>query len=207
MSEFQNGVPPERRPQTKNEWGILVILSFFFVLFLVLELAREFSVAKLSVPFFLLSWVVLLVIHELGHAIVARLAGWRVKLICIGTGKILFRLTIFDMPIEFRAIPLSGFVLPEATDNRFPRLKNFFIYAAGPGIEILCVVLLVAVFGSSALLQRTPDVFLIAVQSFCVAALLGVFMNLLPFAHDTKDGPAASDGLGMILCWRKPPAN
>lgn len=207
MSEFQNGAPPERPPRTKNEWGILVILSFFFVLFLILELAREFSVAKLSVPFFLSSWVVLLIIHEFGHAIMARLVGWRVKLISIGTGKIILELAILGMPVEFRAIPLSGFVQPEAVNNQFPRLKQFLIFAAGPGIELLCVGLIVAIFGSSSLLQRTSDVTMIAVQSFCVAALLGVFMNLLPFSHETKDGRAWSDGLGMILCWGKPSKN
>ncbi|MDF1823680.1 MAG: M50 family metallopeptidase [Verrucomicrobiales bacterium] len=203
MSEFQNGGPPEQAPRTGNEWGILVILSFFFVLFLVLELAREFSTAKLSVPFFLLSWGLLLVIHEFGHALMARFVGWRVKLISIGTGRIVSRLMLAGMPLEFRAIPLSGFVIPEAVDDRLPDLKQFLIFAAGPGAELICVGLMVAVFGSEVLLKRTPDVFLIAIQSFCVAALLGVFMNLLPFSHETKGGRGWSDGLGMILCWRK----
>ncbi len=57
MNENETGRQPvpDRAPQTPNEWGILVIISFFFALFLVLELAREFTVAKLSVPFFLIS--------------------------------------------------------------------------------------------------------------------------------------------------------
>ena len=68
-------VPPDRAPQTPNEWGVLVLLSFFFALFIFLELAQDFSVAKLSVPFFLISWVILLILHEFGHALMAKMLG------------------------------------------------------------------------------------------------------------------------------------
>ncbi len=57
-------------------------------LFLVIELAQEFTVQKLSVPFFLLSWVVLLLLHEGGHALMAWILGWRVERICIGAGRV-----------------------------------------------------------------------------------------------------------------------
>lgn len=196
--------PPERSPETKNEWGILVILSFFFGLFLVLELARDFTPAKLSVPFFLVSWAVLLVAHELGHAAMARMLGMRVTLISLGFGRVRARAIWFGIPVEFRTVPLSGFVLPKHRDLIAPRLKQFLVFAAGPGIELLLVAVLAGVFGTDNLLQRTPDAGIIAVQSFCVAGLLGIVLNLLPIPHQTESGTAWSDGLGMILCWRLP---
>lgn len=131
--------PPDRPPGTPNEWGVLVILSFFFGLFLLLELAREFEVAKLSVPFFLIAWVFLLVLHEFGHALAARFLGWRVERISIGSGMVRYERSILGMPVEFRTLPLSGFVLPRPVDLTAPRLKQFLIYAAGPGIELLTV--------------------------------------------------------------------
>lgn len=193
---------PDRSPQTPNEWGLLVVLSFFFGLFLVLELAQEFRMEKLSVPFFLLSWVVLLVLHEFGHALMARLLGWRVERISIGTGKIRWERLFLGMPVEFRTLPLSGFVLPRPVDLTAPRLKQCLIYAAGPGIELLAVVLLAWLVGTDRLLAASAHPGMIAMQSFCVAAIFGAGFNLIPLSHRTGGGTAWSDGLGMILCWR-----
>lgn len=196
--------PPGRPPRTKNEWGILVILSFFFLLFLVLELASRFTVAKLSVPFFFLSWTLLLVIHELGHAAAAKLLGWKVEAISIGLGRQIATFSLRSCRVDLRLIPLAGFVVPRPRNLICPRLKYFLIFAAGPGIELLLVGLLVLGFGSAELLSRTESVALIAVQSFCVAALWGALFNLVPFPHRSEEGTSWSDGLGMILCWRLP---
>ena len=204
MSPFEEGEPPDQKPKTGNEWGILVIISFFFSLMLGLELAENFTVKKLSVPFFLFSWVILLVIHEFGHALMARVLGWKVILVSIGTGQVRARKMILGMPVEFRTIPLSGFASPRATDLIAPRLKQCLIYAAGPGVEILCVLVLGFLLGFDKLLSPSYSVGIIAAQSFCVAALLGVVINLIPFPHQTENGVAWSDGLGMILCWKLP---
>jgi hypothetical protein len=193
--------PPDRSPQTPNEWGILVILSFFFGLFLVIELAQEFTVQKLSVPFFLLSWVVLLLLHEGGHALMAWLLGWRVERICIGSGQVRHQRKLCGVPVEFRTIPLSGFVVPRPVDLRAARLKLSLIYAAGPGIELLAVVLLAGLLGTDRLLGPSGSPAMIAVQSFSVAALFGAGLNLIPLPHATADGKAWSDGLGMIAAW------
>jgi len=196
--------PPDRGPKSKNEWGVLLVISFFFALLIVLELARDFTPAKWSVPFFLASWVVLLVLHEFGHALAAWALGWKVQLISIGTGKVRATITVHGVPIEFRTIPLSGFVLPKPTDLVSPQLKQFVIYASGPGIELITVAIALGVFGWDGLLQRTTDIGIIAVQSYCIAAVFGAGMNLIPFSHKTADGTAWSDGLGMLLCWKIP---
>jgi len=206
MNEKPTGplIPPDRAPQTPNEWGVLVIFSFFFALFIFLELAQDFSVAKLSAPFFLISWVILLVLHEFGHALMAKMLGWQILLVSIGHGLVRARIAVLGTPVEFRTLPLSGFVLPRPTDLVAPRLKQFLIYAAGPGIELAAVAVIVALIGPDTLLRRTPEVGLIAAQSFCVAAIFGALFNLIPFPHRTAEGTAWSDGLGMILCWRIP---
>lgn len=169
------------------------------------EIAHNFQVAKLSLPFFLISWVLLLVIHEFGHAFMARAVGWKVDLISLGFGKVRKKGYIWGMQLEFRTIPLSGFVRPRPLDGIAPRLKNFLIYAAGPGVEILLVGFIAWLIGPSTLLQHTNSIFLIAIQSFCIAALFGAFFNLLPLPHRNDDGSQSwSDGLGMILCWTLP---
>ena len=193
--------PPDRPPQTANEWGILVILSGFFGLFLLVDLAQGFTVQKLSVPFFFLSWVILLLVHEAGHAMMAGILGWRVERICIGTGRVRYRRVCCGVPIEFRTIPLSGFVVPRPIELRAARLKLCLIYAAGPGIELLAVAVLGWLLGPDTLLRASSSPAMIAAQSFSVAALLGAGLNLIPLSHSTQQGAAWSDGLGMIAAW------
>tara|TARA_R110000850_G_scaffold10259_11_gene36848 strand:+ start:469 stop:1131 length:663 start_codon:yes stop_codon:yes gene_type:complete len=204
MRKLEPGKMPDRPPSTPNEWGIVIILSFFFGVLICLELFSDYTPAKLSLPFFLASWVILLVIHEAGHALMAILLGWRVSLISIGTGKIRLRVTLLDIPVEIRTIPLSGFVRPQPTDLVAPRLKQFCIFAAGPGIELLLAALLITAVGADNLLERSNNISLIAIQSFIVATVFGSVINLIPFPIRTETGTSWSDGLGMILCWRLP---
>lgn len=195
---------PERPPRTRNEWGVVAILSFFFAALLVAELARNFEPAKLSVPFFLLSWALLLAVHELAHAAAAAAVGWRIDRISIGIGRVVVRLRLGDTAIEFRLIPLAGFVLPRPTDLVAPRAKQFLIFAAGPGSELLLVAIVVLLVGLDPLTRRTEAIPMIATQSFCVAALWGALFNLIPFPVRDREGSSWSDGLGMIRCWSLP---
>ena len=141
--------------------------------------------------------------HEFGHALMARAVGWKVDLISLGFGEVRSRKQILGMPVEFRTFPISGFVLPRPGDLIAPRLKEFLIYAAGPGIELLAVALIALVIGPENLKSTSDSIPMIAVQSFCVAALAGAIMNLIPISFQTGHGLSASDGLGMILCWSR----
>ena len=201
MSKFKDDKIPDRPPQSKAEVMALVLVSLFFGGMFLASIIKDFSVFKVSIGFFLASWVVLLVLHEFGHALMARALGWSVSKVCIGTGKIVRRSVIFGMPTEFRAIPLSGYAVPCPTDLIQPRLKQFLIYAAGPGIELVAVGFIAAILGPDTLLRLQPNLLIIGLQSFCVAALFGAFINLIPLPIETDRGKAASDGLGMILAW------
>ncbi|MEM7697885.1 MAG: site-2 protease family protein [Verrucomicrobiota bacterium] len=196
--------PPDKPPRSKNEWGILIILSFFFCLLLIADLLQDFSPAKWSLPFFLISWVLLLFIHEFAHAAMARWLGWGVDHVCIGAGKLRASCRIFGMRTDFRTIPLSGYMVPIVGDLRWPQGKQSLIYAAGPGSELLLVGLLVSLLGPEAMLSRTEEIWLIAIQAFSVAALLGALLNLIPFSTKGPDGRAMSDGLGILVSWKIP---
>ncbi len=195
---------PDRPPQTPNEWGLVVVLSFFFLLFLALDVVQDFTATKLGIPFFFVSWVFLLVIHEAGHAMMARLLNWRVERVCIGAGKVRYEREIVGMKVEFRTIPLSGFVTPRPRNLDFPRLKHFLIFAAGPGIELVLVAGIVILIGRETMLTPSESLAIIAAQSFCVAALYGAITSLIPLPHSTSGGVAWSDGLGMLMCWGIP---
>lgn len=197
--------PETRRPANGAEIAAIVLVSVAFAAMLLASLIEDFSIYHWSILFFILSWVALLVIHEFGHALMARLLGWKVDLVSIGAGKLLSKRKILGATVEFRSIPLSGFVLPRPRNLSFPRLKSFFIYAAGPGIEWLLVLLILGTLGSETLFQLQPQLALIAAQSFCAAAVFGIFINLVPLPMTSDTGQTAcTDGLGMILCWTRP---
>lgn len=203
MSEFLDGKTPDRPPRNRTEIATLAMFGLFFGGMLLADLLEDFSVFKLSIPVFIISWVVLLVIHEFGHALMAKALGWRVELVSIGTGKIIARKRILGMPTEFRAVPLSGFALPRPADLIHPRMKNFLIYGAGPGSELAIVAVIWWWVGHERFFGLEPDFRLIALQSFSAAATLGALINLIPFPHQMDEGGKAwSDGLGMIMSWR-----
>ena len=59
-----------------------------------LELLRELTIAKLSVPFIVAAYAPLLVLHEAGHALAAWLVGARVCKVVIGMGRPLWRFRV-----------------------------------------------------------------------------------------------------------------
>ena len=207
MPDFFDGPPPDRKPTTANEKAAVALIALTFVIFIAIEIVTDFSPQKLSAPFFLISWVILLVIHEFGHALMARAVGWHVELISLGFGALRAQRTILGIPVEIRTIPISGFILPRPADLIAPRLKEFLVYAAGPGVELLAVAVIALVIGPGDLTTLTDSIPTIAVQSFCVAALAGAILNLIPISFQSEHGRSASDGLGMILCWARPDAH
>ncbi|MEM8955221.1 MAG: M50 family metallopeptidase [Verrucomicrobiota bacterium] len=197
-------------PLTRAQRDVYLFFLLTFLALVTIGVIDDFTPGKLAAPFFILSWAILLVVHELGHALMARALGWRVDLISLGFGKVRHTFRWWKMPVEIRTIPFSGFVIPRPLNLTLPKLKNCLIYAAGPGIEILLVLILLAILGTETMLTRTDSIPIIAAQAFSVAALTGALLNLIPISHNRSDDPAnpspgnPSDGLGMILAWFLP---
>ncbi len=201
--------PPDSNSSSKDPGFERDILLFFWLVFggmLAFGIIDNFEPAKLGILFYLISWAILLVIHEFGHALMARFLNWRVELISIGFGKVVRKTRIWGMPLEFRSVPISGYVLPVPGDMDSPKTKNFLIYAAGPGIELFLVVLITGLFGWDNVFSRSPELWHIATQAFCLAALVGIITNVVPLViKDQESGDDQwTDGLGMIRCWQLP---
>ena len=192
----------EDRPLKKDEKiAVAVMLTLFIGAMSVEILSNDFRPSKLSAFFVPLFWIPLVAIHEAGHAIVAHLCGWRVKRVVIGFGRIVKTFKVGSTPVHLRSVPIEGYVLPQPRDLKSPRLKNTLIYAAGPGIEAVLVLAIYLAVGHERLLTHTQSIPIVAAQSFCVAALMGVIINLIP--HWTSKGDW-SDGMGIIQSWRLP---
>ena len=189
---------PQRGPQTPGEKLFVRLLVMAIASFLLAELAQDFTPAKLSVLFFFLFWCPLLVLHEAGHALMAWSLGWSVEQIVIGMGEPLKRFKLGKVPVEWRMVPIEGFVRCRPRNLERPRLKNALVYFAGPGIELLLAALILLLVGQR-LLQPSNAVWVIAVQALAAASVASGVINLIPFSAETPDRKIVNDGLGILL--------
>jgi hypothetical protein len=188
--------PAPRLPISGGERFFVLILALGFIALLVADLARGFSVNKLSVLFVLLFWGPLLVLHELGHALAARSVGWHVTEVVIGFGRELHRFRIGSTRVRIRALPVEGYVVPSPNSTQRARGKQAWIYFAGPFTELVLLGVLGWLLGWATPVP-SDSVSRIALSSLAVAAALGVLCTLIPY----RSGGNPSDGLGIILSW------
>jgi hypothetical protein len=195
--------PPEREAEGWERWFTTIVLAMFLGL-IAAEILRDFKPEKLSAIFIPLFWMPLVALHEAGHAIVARFCGWEVERLVVGYGKLMRRFSIGRTRVELRQFPIEGFVLPFPKNLSSPRIKQTLIYAAGPGIELLLVLAIYLVFGGDVLLSPSSNIGVIALQSLCVSALMGVIINLVPHWTTSGGGKSWSDGMGVLMSHKLP---
>jgi len=201
--------PAPRLPVSSGERTFVVVISLGFVGLLGADLAQSFSPNKLAVLFVLLFWVPLLVLHEFAHALAARSVGWHVSEIVIGFGRELVRFQLGQTRVRVRAMPLEGYVVPSPDRVEGARVKQAWVYAAGPLSQGLVLLGVGSVLGWQWPAPGDP-LGRIALESLAVAAALGALCTLVPYASRGH----ASDGLGLLaslfvspdtfrqrLCW------
>lgn len=185
---------------SRGERWILAVLALGIFGLFAAEIARDYDAKKLSALFIFLWWWPLLLIHELGHAVCARLFGFPVTGVVVGFGRVIWAGEVRGVYVELRVFPLEGFT--STYSPRGARLKNAAVYFAGPGVELAAAALALAVLGPARMFARSEAVGVIALQSLALAAVIGAGFNLIPH-HGRAGGfgqgrPIASDGLGIL---------
>ncbi len=191
----------DKETTSKGEKIFIFVISFAFLFMITMEIMSNYEPKKLSALLFVIFWIPLLFIHEFGHAITAKLLGWRVNRIVIGFGKVLIHTRLLGAPMEIRSIPLEGFVQIAPKTVTLARFKHALIYFAGPGIELLAFFIITTMLGGfDQMFIVTNDYTRITLQSFAFAALAGAVLNLIPLGITTADGSTPNDGMGILLC-------
>ena len=187
-------IPAGRRPLTRTEARISAIIGAVFAVMMLAVVFEDYTPRRLSILFLVLFWIPMLVLHEFGHALMARLLGWQVREIVIGFGRDVWQWRIGETHIRIKRAPIEGYVLPAPLGPSRMRLKSMLIYAAGPGAELLLLGTLLILFGWDNVFNDSDEIFDVALQSLAVVILIGAAFNLVPFYTDG----AVSDGMGII---------
>ncbi|MCA9608889.1 MAG: site-2 protease family protein [Myxococcales bacterium] len=195
---------PDRPPEGNERW---MLLGAFLVALgaLIAIVVEDYEPVKLAPVFMLLSWFPLIAWHELGHAVVARLVGWRVDAIVVGFGGVAFAFEVGSIRCAIKMYPLGGYVTPRPRSTDGIRWKSALVYAAGPLAELLLVGVVALVLGPDTLLTRTDAIGVIALQAVAIAASLGVVFNLVPRRVQTERGESYTDGMGILVSLLRPP--
>ena len=208
-------LPPTKqphRPRSGVELWTYLVLIFGVTTCFAIALFQDFEPSRMSAVFFVIFWCILLVLHEAGHAVAALALGWRVLHVVIGAGPTVKRFRIRGVPIELRAFPVEGFVLPVPRRLVRPRLESVIVYAAGAAAELVVLVVIIAALGWERLLTRADDIGTIALQTLALVIVVSVMINLVP--HTTRSSASGTseadaidtpnDGLGILLSLTRP---
>jgi len=142
-------------------------------------------------------WAVIVLPHELGHALIARAVGWRVFKLVVGYGPLLYKRSFLDGTLEIHAHPWGGYTIPTAPDVKHFRLRKMITTAAGPlfnGLLILAVLPWMSLPNPFAgfLSSWNP------LGGFVLANLWALILSLFPWRFSTTIGVQESDGLAIL---------
>jgi hypothetical protein len=140
--------------------------------------------------------VVVVPIHECAHALAAKLLGLSLFRVVLGCGRLLLEFRL-GVPVEVRAVPLSGFVLVGHRTRRFLRLRAFLVALAGP-LSNGAMLWLAFAFAPPGEIVEGFGERLMPVGAFAAANALVLFENLLPLKARTSLGSIPRDGLAML---------
>jgi hypothetical protein len=186
------------KPVDRSETLLVFVLALVFLGGLSAELLQGNEPRKIATVFFLAWWLPLVLVHEVGHALMAHLFDWKIARTVIGFGKVLYRGQLFNAPLELRLFPIEGFVQMQAPNGKTSRIKHALIYFAGPGIELLVFLGVVFSMGWANFFVIEDDYSKLIWQTLAYAALVGAVINLIPTATITHEGETPNDGMGII---------
>ena len=125
-------------------WSRLLVkvVGPLFIAYLILDLVASAGVATAVrvVAVFVVIVTGSIVVHEAGHAAMARLVGFRVVRVVSGLGPRLLGTTVGATEVELRLFPAGGLTVVSLRDpddaGRAVRLRHFLVAAAGPAATL-----------------------------------------------------------------------
>jgi hypothetical protein len=141
-------------------------------------------------------------VHELGHAVMAKLVGMRVFGITVGHWKRVLSFTVKGITVDIRAAPDSGYVNLDFTVESWRLVPLTAMFLAGIGAEALVMFWTALVPGPTAM-----DSFADIVVAYARVAIFWIggwhiVLSLLPREFWIGDHLHRSDGRHIVNFWR-----
>lgn len=134
----------------------------------------------------------LILIHELGHALVARLLGFEVLSITVGNGPQMFETTIWRTKVTVRVFPLAGMTSFGPYGPYGNRVRYGLVALGGPATHIAFVLIYLLFF--LLVPYNPPKPYLDVIHAFVFTNLWLLLVNLFPRKIKTLLGIVYSDG-------------
>ncbi len=177
-------------------------LSWFFQPFL---LPPSLIILKASLP--LVCQPILVVAHELAHAVVARALGVRVFSITVGVGRPWFQGRFLGTRVRVNILPFTGVTRLGHVRKRGLRLRHWLSVAAGPMAHVLFILAMFAIWRESIGITAggvgpdgdswMPILFSLA-GLFTLLNVVMLIGNLVPHISYSGGRPQPSDGLQLL---------
>lgn len=182
-------------------------IGFIALCALVVLLRPEWHVTRVArnLALFVLAYMPVMLLHEAGHAAMGRLLGFRSYGVVVGFGRLLWRSSVWGVPVEWRAIPMGAVTRAALVSSAGARWRMALFAFAGPLANLLALALV---------WPRVPGPDAWAVDfgyagglalGWAGANALCAAGNLIPFRHANPLGLLASDGLLIVQALRAGP--
>jgi Zn-dependent protease len=157
----------------------------------------------LDVFFILLLSLPMVVLHELAHALTARLMGMRVFAIFLGYGRPFLSRRLFGIRWNLAALPVGGATAIGGPPMQGYRLRLFLTYLSGPAIHAVALLLAMALGILSAMFGTLGgSIFwsmVAAVAGYLtISNLLLLIGSLIPRQAIGVTGLSGSDGWNLL---------
>lgn len=185
----------ERTPSHESAlFAVMALLAPLTILLLIAEKAVA-AVSGLAVAAALLMYPVIIVAHELGHAIAGYLLGLEIGAIGVGHGRIVWRGTIRGIALNWHLWPATGRVYlgSASATSAGLRTRLWLAVLAGP---LTNLVLCGATLATWHTLEPLVGVPLLSAWA-ATNALVGV-TALIPMRSTDLGHPVRSDGLSLL---------
>jgi Tfp pilus assembly protein PilF len=194
-------------------WLTTTLVSVVFLFFPSLKGMGYFFLNCLLLDLFLLLTILP---HEFGHALTAKLVGFRVFMVVVGFGKTFYKKRLLGFNLELKSVPLGGVTILTPKSEKNFKLKYALSVIAGPLVSVIIgwIVLLVMPrpiwphgevpgigdLKGNIFIFITPFVGqgLLPLQIILVANIWILLVNLWPRHINSMVGKIPSDGLLLL---------
>lgn len=184
-------------------FGVTVFIAFVIVGAIIFHYNQDILFGWGAVFFgsFCLTWIVVVVPHELGHALGGLAVGLRLFTVSIGaSGRVVRVWRIVGYDVAIYSVVLGGGVLSAPKDLRWVRLRKFISGSSGPLADVLLIV------GALTLLDRFShqEVMFWVLSAFVYGVGFRLAYGLIPRMGWHKRRLIPNDGLNLLRIPRIP---